>query len=640
MTEAPDQPPARGAAVTGSAPGNGAVGQAQGEARPPASPPQGATEGEPSSPRPSHRLRGRRAWLAFAALVIVYLASVLPPTLSLGTNVEEIAGLLSTTPLREYVDAQVSATEPSGGGPSLRESRWMPVWSVVYGDGTELPLMVDGHIGAVPFWPYRPLLALGGITAARMMSVVLGVGILLAVLLLGARLRDERVGWLAVVLLATTPLFVFLQAWVHPDETWSYAGYLFGLLAYLRWRERGGLHLLLTAAFLFGLGVAAKNTASWNFLALAATAYLLDLMPRLSWRRWGLAAAAFLLPLVPQLAFVALSQASSLTRRTSQIAAPWDFFDRERLAFFAGHFTESFGGLGTALGTFVDGDAWNTWGPVPGAGMLFLLATVGVFLASLTRRTPLPARVLGCGLGLVVLEYVAFYYVGMSVFALVTPWVPLAVALISVAAWDAAGRRRPAVRRVGRIAIAVVCAVLLGNNISQTVRYVLATTRPAYSVFDRGAQEALARDLAEAGVAHPWTTTYGIVGVLELLTDDAVRPVHAFPVFHELWPQGYRAVWDVVLDRMGPGAHQVVLSHDPSQLDVNPCKGAEGIETELAPAVAARGGSVRAVRDYRLPTGEVGLAWVEVTLPAAAMPSPDGARVAPAAPGAPTRTAH
>ena len=573
---------------------------------------------EPSKASAARLVRfsvGTRALLA-GAVTALFLAGALPPALGIGANIEEVAGLLTVTPTREYADSTAPSAVPAGG-PALVESPWMPVYSLRLPDGTDLPLLVDGHIGALPYYPYRPLAATGSIVVARLLSVATGIVALLALVALGARLRDERVGWLAALLLATSPLFVFLQAWVHPDEHWSYLGILLALLATLRFHRTRLTRWIVAAALLAGLAVAAKNTAAWVVLALAAAAFALDVVPRLRLRQWAASAAAFTLPLLPQLAYLTLAPSrSALSRRVGLIASPDDLFDLTRLRFFAGHFGEAFAGLGAYLGPQVDARTIPALSPLPGVGALFALLTAAVCVTSLRRHAPVPMRLFGLSLGLVLIQYVAFYYVGMSLFGLVTPWVPLAAALALVVAWDrASGLRRAYARRAARALTLTLLATLVVNNLGQVARYAVASTRPAYTVFDRSAQAALAHDLDEAGVAHPVTTTYGIVGVLELLTRNRVRPVHLFELFKDLGHDGYERPWEIALDRLGPGTHTLILTPDPSPIDVSPCKDADRIASTLEPVVRSRGGSVRTVRKYELSSGATGFLWVDVTLP-------------------------
>lgn len=552
----------------------------------------------------------RRAVLALAAAL--FLAGVIVPVLRVGGNVEELAGLLDRDPQREYVDIRQGGTT-DGASWQLRESRWMPVFTIVAPGDHQLPLMVDAHIGAVAFWPHRPLLAAGGLIGARALSVALGLALLAALFALTRRLRDERTALLAVLLTATLPTFVFLHAWVHPEETWTFLAPILAALCLLRRSDGAGVRWTLLAALLLGFAVASKNTAVWTVLALGAAAFLLDRIPRLSLLGWVASAALFLLPLVPQLVFAALApEGASIERRNSTISGPWDLLDPERLRFFANHFLESFGGLGSYMGDFLDGGTGPRWDAIPGAGVLYAAGTLGVGVASARRGTPGLIRFAGLAIALLIAQYVAFYYVGMTIFGLVTPFVPLATALAAAWAWDAAAHRRPL-----RWAVGAAVALLLVNNVSQTARYAVASMHTDYTIFDRPAQEALARDLDAAGVNEPWTTTYGIVGVLELLTDDRVSPRHGFPVFVETLERGgtYEDAWSTLFDRMAPGTHHIIVTPRPSELDVNPLQEGSRIAGSLPEIARKRGISLRLVKEYPLQSGATGFQWMELSIP-------------------------
>lgn len=549
-----------------------------------------------------------RAVLALA--VVLHVALALPAGASFGLSAEEVAGLLDVTPVRYYADHVEGAPGDGASAGGLRRFQWSPVL-VLERDGGSFPLMIDGHIGALTAWPYRPLIGLGGPLAARALSVGFGVLTTLVVFALVRRLVDDRAAVISALLVATHPLVVALHTMLRPAETWSTLGpMLFGLLA-LRYGREPRARTAALGALALGVGVAAKNTAVWTALAALAAAFLLDRIPRLGVRGWALAALAFLLPLTPQLMYLAdPAGTSALDRRLKVVAGPWELLRPDRWAFFARHFDESFGGLGTYLGGVVSGRQGPRWDPFPGIGFLYLFCAVAFAVLAFRRASTLRLRFAAAVVGLVLLQYVAFYYEGMSVFGLVAPSVPAAAAIIGVLAWDRVARR------AARVAIGAAFALLLVNNVTQGVLWNISIAHADSTFFDLRSQRAVAADLDAAGVTSPWTTTFGVVGVLEVLTDSRVRPRHAFPLYAE-GCSGYtpEVVWEPVLDRMGGGRHDVLLSPRVIDVDVSPCEPGERMSRGFYEAVAARRGQIEEVRSYPVGSGAVGLQWLSVDLP-------------------------
>ncbi len=571
----------------------------------------------PTSPPPAGSARGRTA--ALTALVVLFLAAAVPVGRSLGANAEEVVGLLYHAPERLYpADVQVPESERAGG-PGLRTSDKWPVWGLVDHDREFHPLMIDSHVGAISFYPARWLAALGGLSAARLQSNLLGVLAILAIYFLAARIAGARIAMLAAVCAATSAQFAVLHALLRPDVQLSGLAAVAAVLAWCRFAERGTTRWLVAGAALFGLAVAAKNTALWTLVAAAGAAGWFRLIPRARPGQWALAAAAFLIPLLPEIGYLLLRDPSrALGSRVGMIPAPWHSLAPAWLAGQLQHFAETLGHSGTAFGGLFSGHPDQA--PLfYGAGYLLLGAVLLAIAAAFSRAATVPVRAFAAGLGILLLEHLTFYYRGRSFFLLLAPWIPIGVALAASGLWSSARElARPAIRRVATGLLVAAGLLILANNGIELLRLRAAAARPGAALFDRGVQQAAADYLVDHQIERPYVTTYGGTGVFELLSDGAVRPRYLFPFFAEVdrgGPEDYRAAWGRILADLPPGIHVVVLVPNPSPVDTSPCQHGEWIASELGPAVEAVGGSANTRASYRSADGQPILDIVEVWLP-------------------------
>jgi 4-amino-4-deoxy-L-arabinose transferase-like glycosyltransferase len=590
---------------------------------------------DPAGPRDDTRNRGTALRLGLALVAVaLYAAAVLPLAVRFGAAAEEIAGLVPVPVERLYAQGAGDRTRTIAGV-RVVESVWMPVWGVELGSGRYLPLHVDAHKGVVAYYPARLTAWLGGLTGGRAFSVGTGLLALLCTFLLTRRVAGEAAAWIATLLLAGAPIFAFIHFWCHTPEQWDTLSHVMALLAVARLAETRRFRWAWAAAFLLGLGLASKTTAVWNLVAMVLVALLYRWRPpALRPRQWLACAAGFVLPLLPQLSYLLLGQAGGLTRRLQNANVPGggSFVSLERLAFFSRHFVDAFAGLGTYMAPYVQA---GSAGPArPGmtlrvllVGLLIAAAVAGLVVAAGSRRAARPARMLGAGLGALLLQYVLFYYVGMTLYLLVVPWIAMALGVTGAAAWRyAAGRARRPLRVGLQVALVAAAAGLVANNAVEAVTLNRAVARPGYAIFDRGAQERLARLLVDRRIDRPYTTTYGLAGVLEFFSHGAVRPRHAFPIFEHVACGGrgredartHGAAWDVLLGRLEPGRHHLVLTPTPSRVDVSPCSRGALIAGTLEAAAARRHGTLRPVERVTSPTAGVAYEIVELELPAPA----------------------
>jgi hypothetical protein len=556
----------------------------------------------------------------FLLLVGLWLASILPLSRGMAVYVEEAAGLVTVLP--NWADEVDRDGVPFAGG-QLITSRRQPVAGILTAQGDFTPWMVDGHIGATSFLPYRWALQLGGLDAARGLSVATGVAVMAGMLQLGGALGSSLAGWLTLILLATSTQFLFIYQWVRPDEHWTWAMPLFAVLAAIRHAKTQHRRWLVVAGLCLGLAVAAKSTAIIVVGSLVVATFGFRMLRHLKWRDTVVLGLSALPPILPQAMWTAFGNHEALDSRFAGLPSPRTLLDPDRLWFFLMHFFDSFGGLGTYIaGAFVDQQ------PDPGAigrlsGVVVLAGFAAFILLTLRKSTPRPQRALGFALATTSAAYLAIYYQGMSLYLLLTPWVPLAVGLILAQLWTPG---RLVVAR--RVVVVGVMVLLCGNGLAQTRILHRMVAHPQLDIVALGAQQALAAALVAGNVVAPWTSTHNIVGALEVLTAAQVRPHHAFAMFLAEVVKvgetsaGYDAAWDRVLafaraTDAAAGRSDFVLQPAASKMDVSPLKHRRWLEASFADAVQRQGGVISAVREFRAqPGGPVLLKWATVQWPA------------------------
>ncbi len=549
--------------------------------------------------------RGHTA-VALVVVGVLFLALVLPLGWRGGSSAEEAVGLTSVAPERWYpTDVSVARSE-ARGGPGLRSSHRIPVWGYVSEKGAYRPIMIDGHQSAWSFYPSRLLVALGGLRAARVGMAAFGVLMLLGIFAVAREVGGTRVALVAVVLAATTGQVLWIHSWVRPDEQLDSLCHLGAVLAAVRYARKDRLRWFMLACLLLGAGVAAKNTAAWTAAAMVAAAALFRVMPRARLRHWIMGGALCLAPLVPQLLFMAIGDdTGAMSSRLSTISAPWRGLAPDQLAYSVGHFAESVGSGGALVARYMDGRGAGDL-PLPVAGYALFAAMLLAVGGALSAATPKAARVFGAGLGFLLLQYLALYYRGESYWLLLIPWIPIAAASAGVGLWNAAAGVQSVARR--RLACALVAALGLGimaNNAADVTRLHRAMARPGSAMFSLRAQTWATQQLLARGDVRPFTTTFGLVGVFEVLSASRLRPRHLFPYFHAAGDDPRRAetAWDEIFQRMGPGRHTIVLTPNPSRVETSPLVRGDLIADTFRTAAIRRGGLVTPVAVFEGPRG-------------------------------------
>lgn len=556
----------------------------------------------------------------FAALAAVWLWGVVPLSRGAASYVEESAGLVTVLP--DWVGTGERTAVPVLGAQLITERR-QPVGGILRRDGQFTPLMIDGHLGATSFLPFRWAMDLGGLDAARALSIASGLAVLAGVGRLALHLGSPLGAWLTMLLLATSPQFLFTYQWVRPDEQWSWAMPLAAALALHRHARTGRPGWLALAGLCLGCAVAAKLTVVVVLAAAFIAVMEFRLIAHLRPRDLLVLIASAVPPVLPQVAWTLLGDRRALDVRFANLPRLGTLLDRDRLAFFLRHFLDSFGGLGDYMTAALVGQPSVLQPLSVACGALFLAGLIACVALALCASTPVPQRAFGLALGVASLGYVAMYYQSMSLYLLLAPWVPLALGLVLARAW------RPARARGLRQGLAVAVLILLaGNGIAQTRVLHRLVDEPQLDLMCRSVHEQLAEALVRAHVTAPWTTTHNLVGGLEIATAGQVRPHHAFEMFLQTVSQvgetthGYDAAWDAVLREArrvaGPELRSdVVVQPAAAKMDANPLRHREWLAGRFPEAVVRQGGRIVQTREFRAaPQGPVLLTWVTVRWPA------------------------
>lgn len=577
-----------------------------------------------------------RARVALALLFMLSFALSLGITSHFAWVLEEVAGVVPVAPDWRFPPDR---SDP----PRLLQSRGtlsvydvpsdpltLPVWGVLWHDRL-LPIMVDGHQGGIVFYPLRAFIAVFGLRAGRVLSSLMAACAVLMVYALGRRFFRESAGWLGGLLVATSPLFLFVHSFARPDEQWPFFLPGLALLAMLRFDRTRQVRWVYTAALLVGLAMAGKNTTLWTVLAIGLSARIFRWRPGLSRRQWGIAALCGALPLVPQLLFVLLARSSeTMWDRISRIPSLWQAFSYERVLDIGEHFIEAFTRWGDFLGPWIR-TGGSAVGPSALSAVVLLVCTAGAVGAAFVRSAPLAMRAYGCALGAVLLQYWSFYYTGQSYYFLLIPWVLLGIAGTTMHAYHwAGGLTAPAARYGVRALVVVALGGFMVNQARQTLRYERDSALSNTSLGDQRSQRRVAADLERLHIVHPWTTTFTVGGVFETLSQGRVRPRHAYPFFahmcgHFQSPQapsppenerdGTLRVWGQIVATMPAGTQHVLLAPRAQLPEVSPCESGAAIVEAFYATMRARGIAVRPVRSWYALDGSETFRLVAIEVP-------------------------
>ena len=414
-----------------------------------------------------------------------------------------------------------------------------PEYAVRLGD-TLVPVMKNDYTGALSYlwaWPFAQ--AEQRAWALHLASILLGA---LAVALLhgpGHVYLGAGPGLFAALLLATNPVLIFWRRLpALPEHLTDVFGLALVLLLFLLVRSGRPRHFFL-GALVAGLGLYQKVTLVWVLGPLLLIMALYRWRPGLSARQWGAGILLGLLGLSPLILFnLDFAETMAATGKLFSAEGFWQslparFGARAFQCYMV--FLEPVGFMHLLLM-----GAREAFFSVPLALLLGLALVLP--LANAARREPwVDRRRLGFAPLMLLLLFVVTSVVskGGFDFGHTLMFIPY-LALAQGAALHALGALLPdgGPRLLGLSPARLLPPVLLVGLLALQV----AQLNTVYT-WERGADGAImslvdthreaARDLQRRGIRHPVTTTYNLMGVLEFISTEQLRPLHYWTFWTE-----------------------------------------------------------------------------------------------------------
>ena len=106
-----------------------------------------------------------------------------------------------------------------------------------------------------------------------------------------------------------------------------------------------------------------------------------------------------------------------------------------------------------------------------------------------------------------------------------------------------------------------------------------------------------ARDLQRRGIRHPVTTTYNLMGILEFISDERLRPLHYWTFWTER--SGDAATLRRILSKNRGGHYLYKAGHEKDPLNFKP----EPTPAQLEAAAASAGVKLDRITGYRTAGG-------------------------------------
>lgn len=408
--------------------------------------------------------------------------------------------------------------------------------------GRRLPLMIVDYVGALNTYALALLFKLGGIGVVTMRlwpilvgAVVLWLGYRLAYLLSG-----PRAAFLAALLLAVQPSFVFfMRQGIYVTNT-TIAFMLAIWLALVRLAQSGDRRWWYAVAFLAGLGLWAKFIMLWPLLATAALAPFVwwgrrqvELVPAPGFsprqlvqpRALGLALVAFLLGLGP---FILFNLQTGATFQHFLNTLGQSYYGVENSAYL-GNLIQRW----AQIGHFLSGDHfWYLGGNFsdPFARPAWLLGFALILLILIWRRQDRRQRALAW-------RALIFYALFLLLFVQ-TPLTPTALwythlalfspvlALGTGLALDLLARQFPRPRAL--ILTGAVALLLVGSGLRVDLNYHRALTATGGYADHSDAVYRLADALLAGGMFNPYALDWGFDAPLILISQGQVNPIEVF----------------------------------------------------------------------------------------------------------------
>lgn len=408
--------------------------------------------------------------------------------------------------------------------------------------GQRLPLMIVDYVGALNTYALVIFFKLGGIsvTVMRLWPILVGAAILVLTWLLAREMAGRRAAFLAAILLAVQPSFVFFtRQGIYVTNT-TIAFMLAILLALWRLARTGKLRWWYAALFLAGLGLWAKFIMLWPLLAMVGLAPLvwalrtqIELEPEAGFsprhllrpRPILLALAAFLLGLSPFLLF------------NLQTGATFNhFLGTLGQSYYGVENTDYWANLGTRwaqIGDFLRGDHfWYLGGNFRDAlaRPAWLLGLPVLLLILIWRRRDSDSRAHALR--------ALFFYAFFLLLLIQTPLTPTALwythlALFSpilvlgtALSWDLLARHLSP--RAGLILILLLAAALGASSLRTDLNYHRALSASGGYADHSDASYRLADALLADGIYSPYALDWGFDAPVILVSQGQVNPIEIF----------------------------------------------------------------------------------------------------------------
>ena len=444
--------------------------------------------------------------------------------------------------------------------------------AVIHLLGRPLPLMVVDYVGALNVWALIGLFKVAGISVPvmRLWPVAVGGVILWLTWLLGKRLFGPRAGFMAAMLLAVQPSFVFFaRQGIYVTNT-TIALMLGIWLALLQLMTTGRARWLALAAFMAGLGLWAKFIMLWP---LAATAVV---WPLVWWQRerlglvlaegfrarsllqprfWAPAAGLFLLGLSPFILFnlktgatfkhfantlnrsyYGVENAAYLDNLMERVSQMRHVLLGDHFWYLGGNFADTLAlpAFLLALAFILAGLGWRRQATLAWRGLFLLLFLLLIFLQSPLTPT-------------------ALWYTHLAMFS------PL-LSLVIAAGWELPLRALPP--RWGRIAAGGLLLALLFSGLRADVGYHRALTSTGGYADHSDAVYRLTDELLARGIYSPYALDWGFEAPIILISRGQINPVEIFGY------EPYDRPDDAFADRVRPllqNPDAFFLVHDPAR---------------------------------------------------------------------------
>ena len=173
-----------------------------------------------------------------------------------------------------------------------------------------IPLMLMSYVGTLKTAIYWPILKIfhGGAYSVRLPMLLLGAITIFFFFRLADSIQERRVAWIAVLLLASDPIFLLLDTFDWGPVALQHFLLVTGIFALVRYHQRGSSQPWLLAIGFFCLGLALWNKAIslWALAGLGVAAIVVchkEILQQLDRRRVGIATAAFIIGSSPFLLY-------------------------------------------------------------------------------------------------------------------------------------------------------------------------------------------------------------------------------------------------------------------------------------------------------------------------------------------------